>query len=63
MTVIIPITGSQSFSDQSWLRIALFDQMLVKNPCMEKAWNLKINEKSWNLGMRLLSLALHGLHF
>ena len=25
-----------------------------KIPCMEKPWNLKINEKSWNFGMRLL---------
>ena len=28
---------------------------LKKFPCMEKSWNLKVNEKSWNFGMRLLS--------
>ena len=29
-------------------------KMDEKIPCMEKSWNLKINEKSWNFGMRLL---------
>ena len=28
---------------------------LKQIPCMEKSWNLKINETSWNFGMRLLS--------
>ena len=39
MTVIRVPTGSRKHG--KWLK---------ENPCMEKSWNLKINEKSWNFG-------------
>ena len=32
-----------------------YGKWLKKIPCMEKSWNLKSNEKSWNFGMKLLS--------